>query len=136
MAAEALDEAPCRHQLDSLGDQVLELSQVLDAGIGVVVADPAAQPPRGAGEQLALDRRPLELGGHLALGALSVAKVGQKEAIVGAHDRQSAGPAEPGQPAEARDRVGSGISQAHQIADQELIEPLLRNQGRESLGAA
>ena len=59
-----------------------------------------------------------------------------QEAIVGAHDRQSAGPAEPGQPAEARDRVGSGISQAHQIADQELIEPLLPNQGRESLGAA
>ena len=94
------------------------------------------QPLGGAGEQLALGRRPLELGGHLALGALDVAKVGQEDAIAGAHDGQAAGAAEPGQPAKVRDRVGSRVPQAHQVAHQELVEPLLRHQGSESLGAA
>ena len=66
-AAKALDQAPGRHQLHALGDELLELAQALDAGLGVVVADPAAQPLRGGGEQLALGRRPLELRRHLAL---------------------------------------------------------------------
>ena len=98
-AAKALHQAPGRHQLHALGYELLELAEALDAGLGVVVADPPAQPLRGGVEQLALGRRALELRRHLALGALQVAKVGQNSAILGAHDRQAAGAAEPGQPA-------------------------------------
>ncbi len=134
--AKALDQSPRRHQLRSVGGELLQLAQAPDARVRVVVADPPMQPLGGAGEQLALGRRPLELGGHLAPGTLDVAKIGQEDAVAGAHDRQAAGAAEPGQPTKVRDRVGGRVPQAHQIADQELVELLLRHQGSQPLGTA
>ena len=135
-ATKALDQAPGRHQLHSFGNELLELAQVLDTGLGVVVADSAVQPLDGAGEQLALRRRLLELRRHLALGALNVTKVGQEDAVLRAHDRQAAGAAEPGQPAQVRDRVGGGVSGANKVTDQQLVDSPLPKEGCESLGAA
>src|SRR5206468_10257680 len=115
---------------------LLELAQAPDAGVGVVVADPAAQPLGDIGEQLAPGRGRLELRVHLASGPLGVAKVGQEEAILAADDRQPAGAAEPREPANARDRIRTGVAKPDQVADQELIELLVRDERGESLGAA
>jgi len=133
-AAKALDQAAGRHQFHLLGDALLELAQALDAGLGFVVADPPPQPRQRRVEQLAFGRRTLELRIHLALRSLDVAKVGEEDAILGAHDRQAAGPAEPCQPAQVRDRVGSGVPRADQIAHQELVDPVLRQEARQALG--
>ena len=130
VAAKALHQAPGRHQLHALGDELLELAQALDAGLGVVVADPPAQPLRRGVEQLALGRRPLELRRHLALRRAPRSESRSRTARSSAPT--IARPLVPLNPVSQRRfeiESGVGVSRAHEIAHQELVEPPLRAAG-------
>jgi hypothetical protein len=86
-------------------------------------------------QQPLLDDAPFKGVAHLALGALDVAEVGEEDPRLGPDDRESAGAAEPRQPPKVDAGVRSGVAGRDEVAHDQRVEALLRDQRRQAVCA-
>ena len=111
---------------------LLELAQVGDAGRRVVEADPAARAARRARAAAGCAAITRSKAAPTSCSApLGVAEVGDEDR--GSRGPTSASPLVPVKPVSQRmfgDRVGPGVAGADEVADDQLVEPLLGDQRR------